>query len=149
MSNKYRISTNKKELDIPFIHSQLINCYWCLSIPLDIVKKSIEHSFCFGVYSDLEQVGFARVISDFATYAYIGDVFIAPKYRGKGLSKMLMQAILKHSDLQNLRKIALATKDAQTLYRQFGFASPADPNRYMEIRNVNIYREKFNATKGL
>ena len=127
-SKDYSVSTDKSKLDIKLIHKFLSEeAYWSKKIPFEIVKKSIENSFCFGVYHGEEQVGFAKLITDYATYAYLADVFITPSHRGKGLSKMLMSEIINHPELQGLRRISLATTDAHGLYEQFGFKSPAKP----------------------
>jgi GNAT superfamily N-acetyltransferase len=136
----YTVSTDKARLDLPFIHHFLsTQAYWCLNIPFTIVKRSVENSLCFGVYFGAQQVGFARVITDFATIAYLGDVFIIPEHRGKGLSKKLVSEIMTHPDLQGLRRWILLTGDAHGLYRQFGWEPIAYPDRYMEIATPNIY----------
>jgi len=137
---EYSISTDKSSFDIELIHNFLSNCYWAEGIPLDVLRRSIENALCFGVFHGDQQVGFARVISDFATYAYIGDVFILPAHRAKGLSKRLMQAIMEHPQLQNLRRWSLVTRDAHGLYAQFGFTALANAERYMELRNPDVYK---------
>ena len=145
----YTISTDKDKLDLPWIHQFLsTQAYWCLNIPFAIVKRSVEHSLCFGVYygdpkgaERPRQVGFARVITDYATIAYLGDVFIIPEHRGKGLSKQLVQTIMAHPDLQGLRRWILLTGDAHGLYQQFGWKPVASPDRYMEIANPDIYKQ--------
>ncbi len=129
---EYLISTDKRLLDLSVIHGFLITSYWAKGIPFETVKKSIEHSLNFGVYKEGKQVGFARVITDYATYAYIGDVFILERYRGQGLSKWLMQVIAGHPELQGLRRWTLLTRDAHGLYRKTGFAELHNPERYME-----------------
>jgi GNAT superfamily N-acetyltransferase len=135
----FLISTDQNKLDIPMIYSFLTSSYWAKNIPLDIVEKSVRNALCFGIYDGSLQVGFARVISDYATYAYICDVFILDDYRGKGLSKWLMQCIMQHSELQGLRRWSLVTRDAHELYRKFGFAQLQKPERYMEILRVPPY----------
>ena len=137
---EYSISTDKSSFDIELIHNFLSNCYWAEGIPLDVLRRSIQNALCFGVFHGDQQVGFARVISDFATYAYIGDIFILPSHRGKGLSKRLMQAIMEHPQLQNLRRWSLVTRDAHGLYAQFGFTALANAERYMELRNPDVYK---------
>src|SRR5258707_15185406 len=129
---EYFISTDKRRLDLTVIHEFLTKLYWAAGIPIETVKKSIEHSLAFCVYKDGKQVGFARVITDFATFAYIGDVFILEDYRGQGLSKWLMQVIADYSELQGLRRWLLLTRDAHGLYKKTGFVEPKTPERYME-----------------
>lgn len=115
--------------------------YWARGIPRDTFERSLRHSLCFGVYVGGEMVGFARVVSDFATVAYLGDVFIAPERRGQGLSKRLMAAIDAHPALQGLRRWMLATADAHGLYAQYGFTALSRPERMMERLNPDIYRQ--------
>jgi GNAT superfamily N-acetyltransferase len=137
----FTISTAKELLDIQIIQDYLANdAYWAKGIPISIVEKSIENSLCFGVYDqEREQVGFARVISDYATYAYISDVFILEAQRGKGLAKWLMECIMAHPDLQGLRRWNLATRDAHGLYARYGFTPLRFPERWMEITNPDVY----------
>lgn len=136
----FTISTDKTKLSLSVIHAFLSKeSYWAKDIPVGLVEKSIENSLCFGVYDGDEQIGFARIISDYTTFAYVGDVFILPKYRGHGLSKRLMEEIKGHPDLQNLRRWMLATADAHTLYERFGFAALAKPDYIMEIVNIDMY----------
>ena len=137
---EYSISTDKRLLDLSAIHSFLTTSYWANGIPFETVKKSIEHSLNFGVYKAGKQVGFARVITDYATYAYIGDVYILEDYRGQGLSKWLMQVIADHPELQGLRRWTLLTRDAHGLYRQTGFTEPQNPERYMERTDPDVYK---------
>ena len=140
-TSDYSVSTDKSKLDLPLIHTFLsTQAYWSLNIPFATVKRSIENSLCFGVYQGDRQVGFARVITDFATIAYLGDVFILPEHRGKGLSKLLVGEIMAHPELQGLRRWMLLTSDAHGLYRQFGWKTIAGPDRYMEIANPDIYK---------
>jgi GNAT superfamily N-acetyltransferase len=138
------ISTDKSRLNIPLIHKFLSEeSYWAKDIPIETVKRSIENSLCFGVYKDDEQIGFARMISDLTTFAYLADVFILPDHRKQGFSKILMKEIIAHPDLQGLRAILLGTADAHELYRQFGFKELAKPERFMEIRRPGIYMEEI------
>lgn len=134
------ISTDVSRLDLGVIHSFLTQSYWANGIPLDIVKKSIENSLCFGVYNQGRQVGFARVITDYATFAYLADVFVLPSERGQGLSKWLMQTIKEHPKLQGLRRWMLATRDAHGLYEKYGFERVIDPDKLMVISKPNIYQ---------
>jgi len=138
----YLISTDKSMLDLAAIHHFLSQeAYWSKNIPFDVVKRAVENSLCFGVYHGAEQVGFARVVSDLATFAYIADVFIVEGHRGRGLSKWLVESILVHPDLQGLRTWLLATRDAHELYRRFGFQNLSNPEIYMVIKNPGIYKE--------
>lgn len=137
----YRISTNKSDLDFNVIHSFISNTYWAKGIPAETMQKAIDHAMCFGVFTDQnEQVGFARVITDTATFAYLSDVFILDAHRGKGLSKWLVEEIVAHPDLQNLRRFVLVTKDAHGLYEQFGFDAISHSDDYMEKWVPNIYQ---------
>ena len=138
----YTISTDKSKLQPEVIHQFLSNSYWAKNIPMEIVKRSVENSFCFGVYYKNEQIGFARVISDFSTFAYLGDVFILEAHRGKGLSKILMKEVFSHPKLQGLRRFCLGTRDAHTLYNQFGFYQIKKPELWMEIKHENIYSKQ-------
>jgi GNAT superfamily N-acetyltransferase len=134
------ISTDKRKLNIELIHYYLsTESYWAKNIPLQKVQRCIDHSFCFGVYKNNEQVGFARLITDYATYAYLADVFILDKYRGQGLSKKLMQFITTNAEVQGLRRWMLATRDAHGLYTQFGFAHPGDPQNILQRRDIEGY----------
>jgi GNAT superfamily N-acetyltransferase len=137
---EFLISTDLARLDLNMIHGFLTNCYWARGIPRDVVARSIEHSLCFGVYDDADaQLGFARVISDYATFAYIADVFVLESHRGRGLGKKLMECIKQHPSLQGLRRWNLSTKDAHELYAQYGFVPLKCPERYMEIFRPNMY----------
>ena len=138
----FTISTDKSRLDRDAIHAFLRQSYWAREIPRETVERSIENALCFGIYEGPRQVGFARVISDFATFAYVGDVFVLDSHRGRGLSKWLMEVIRAHPDLQGLRRWSLATRDAHGLYARFGFRTPAHPERLMEIVEENLYSRK-------
>jgi len=137
----YHISTNKEKLDIPFIHRFLSHSYWAEDIPVDMVKRSIDGSMNFGVYNGSRQIGFARVITDHATFGYLADVFIDENYRGLGLSKWLMQTIMAHPQLQGFLSWQLATRDAHGLYAQFGFKPLENPERIMRIVVPDIYKK--------
>jgi GNAT superfamily N-acetyltransferase len=146
---EYLISTNPEWLDLDIIHTFLSeHSYWARGIPRDVVARSISHSVCFGVYAvspsnlDRHQIGFARVTTDRATFAYVGDVFILPEHRGRGLSKRLMEAILAHPDLQGLRRWMLATADAHELYTKFGFGLLSQPERFMQRHDPDVYKTK-------
>ncbi|MFM6926464.1 MAG: GNAT family N-acetyltransferase [Ferruginibacter sp.] len=144
--NDFCISTDKSKLDISIIHHYLSKeSYWAKNIPLETVQRSIEGSYCFGLYvtenSIAKQVGFARVISDCATFAYLADVFVLESYRGQGLSKWLMKTIMECPYLQGLRRWLLATKDAHGLYLQFGFTALDKPERIMGFKPFETYPE--------
>ncbi|MCE3277913.1 MAG: N-acetyltransferase [Bacteroidetes bacterium] len=142
--NNYFISTEKEKLDIDFIHSYLTRSYWAEQIPKEVVLKGISNSLCFGVYNNDLQVGFARIISDYSTFAYLADVFIIEEERGKGLSKWLVECILKHEQLQGLRNFCLLTKDAHKLYERFGFKNLEKPQNFMAIKKDNFYKKEKN-----
>jgi GNAT superfamily N-acetyltransferase len=130
----FLISPEKNLLDIDVIHHYLsVESYWAKGITKDRIQRSIDNSICFGVYHNKKQIGFARVITDKATFAYIADVFILEAYRGRGLSKWLMQTILTNPELSGLRRWVLATMDAHGLYEQFGFGPLAKPDRWMDV----------------
>jgi GNAT superfamily N-acetyltransferase len=133
------ISTSRERLSLDVVHGFLTNCYWAKGIPREVVARSIEHALCFGIYEGIAQIGFARVISDFATIAYIGDVFVLETHRGRGLGKWLMQCISEHPSLQGLRRWILTTRDAHGLYSQFGFKPVKAPERFMELHRPNVY----------
>jgi len=142
----FEISTDPLRIDVELVHEFLTNSYWAKGITLDLVRQSIENSICFGVYFGREQVGFARIISDRATFAYLADVFILPTYRGRGLSLWLMECIVAHPDLQGLRRWMLATRDAHGLYERFGFTAVSRPERWMEIHHTEIYAKAASQT---
>jgi len=135
------ISTDKSKLDIPLIHKYLSEeSYWAKNIPLEIVKRSIENSLCFGVYEHGNQIGFARITTDYSTFAYMADVFILAGHRGKGFSKQLVQYIMNYPSLQGLRRWMLGTFDAHELYRKYGgFKELENPSRFMEIAYPKMY----------
>jgi GNAT superfamily N-acetyltransferase len=137
---EFLISTSREKLDLDVVHGFLTNCYWAKGISREIVERSISGALCFGIYDAAgAQLGFARVISDFATIAYIGDVFILESHRGLGLGKWLMECIMQHLALQNLRRWILTTRDAHGLYAEFGFKSVKSPERFMEIYRPDFY----------
>ncbi len=134
---EYTISTDKTRLNIEVIHSFLDTSYWAAGRSVDTIRRSIEHSISFGIYHGEAQIGFARVITDYATFAWIADVFVLDPHRGKGLSKWLMEVIISHPELQGFRRWVLATKDAHELYRRFGFTELTRPERWMERHDPN------------
>lgn len=142
----YRISTDPHDLDIDVIyHFLAYDSYWARNIPPEVVQKSVRNSLCFGLYTDSSdtgravQVGFARVMTDCATFAYLADVFVLPEFRGRGLGKWLVECVLAHPELQNLRSFMLGTSDAHGLYAGFGFKPLARPENYMQKRVENPY----------
>jgi GNAT superfamily N-acetyltransferase len=138
---EYQMSTNRQRIDIAAVHAFLTQSYWSPGIPRGVVERAIENSLCFGVYFGAQQVGFARVITDKATFAYLADVFIIESHRGKGLSKWLMEFVTAHEELQGLRRFLLATKDAHALYAKFGFEALGNPSRIMENLKPDVYRQ--------
>ena len=136
---KFTITTNPEDQDLEVIHGFLNQSYWAKGIPKETVARSVKGSLCFALLSDGKQIGFARVISDLATIAYIGDVFVLPEYRGQGLSKWLMECISSHPDLQRMRRWMLATADAHGLYEKYGFTALKQPSVFMERYNPNVY----------
>jgi len=139
----FRIDTDRAALDVPLIHRFLSEeSTWGRGIPFAVVERAVEHSLCFGGYVGDSQVAFARVISDFATFANLVDVFVLPEYRGRAYGKALVAAALAHPQLQNLRRFTLTTADAHALYAGFGFSSPLKPLTLMERYFPNIYEDK-------
>ena len=134
IKNGFTFSTDKANLDVPYIHKFLSqDSYWAKNVPMEIVQRSIEHSLTIGIYDQEKQIGFARVVSDYATFAYLGDVFVDPAYRGRGLSKQLMEFIFSFEEFKVLRRFILATADAHSLYAKYGFMPLKSPDRFMEI----------------
>ncbi|PIR19311.1 MAG: GNAT family N-acetyltransferase [Elusimicrobia bacterium CG11_big_fil_rev_8_21_14_0_20_64_6] len=136
---EFRVTDGRDDLDIDVIHNFLRESYWAKGVPRSIVEKSINNSLCFGLYHNASQIGFARVVSDQATFAYLADVFVLTTYRGRGLGKWLISCVLAHPELQGLRRWMLATLDAHGLYAQNGFVALAKPERFMESNVPNIY----------
>ena len=138
--SELEISTNKAELDVPMIYQYLSEqSTWAVGIPRKVMDRAIDNSMCFGGFVDGRQVAFARVVTDYATFANLVDVFVLPPYRGRGYCKQMMKAIMAHPSLQGLRRFTLATTDAHGLYQQFGFERLAKPETYMERYQPNIY----------
>ncbi len=138
----YRVSTDPKRLDLDVIHRFLSETsYWAAGIPRSTVERSVRGSCCFGLYVEQsgEQVGFARVITDYATFGYLGDVFVLPEHRGRGLSKWLVEQVMAHPDLQGFRRWILGTRDAHSLYTRFGFRPLARPEIFLEVHRPDVY----------
>jgi GNAT superfamily N-acetyltransferase len=129
----FLVSTDRGRLNLPSVHEFLRRSYWAKGISEEVLRRSIENSLCFGLYEWERQIGFARVISDYATYGYLADVYVLERFRGLGLGLWLVESVLRHPALQGLRRLALMTRDAHNLYRKVGFAPAVDPTRYMEI----------------
>ena len=135
----YEISTDPARLDIDAIHAFLTQSYWSPGIPRATVARAIANSLCFGVFWQGQQVGFARMVTDKTTFAYLCDVYVLEAHRGHGLAKRLMDHVMKHPDLQGLRRMMLATRDAHGLYAQYGFTALGAPDSIMEVLKPNIY----------
>lgn len=133
------ISTDRRRLDLEVVHGYLTSTYWAAGMPLATLERAIENSLTFGIYHGTRQIGFARVITDLATYAYLSDVFVLEEARGQGLSKWLMECVLAHPDLQGLRRFALFTRDAQGLYERYGFAPVRSGSTYLERWTPDVY----------
>jgi GNAT superfamily N-acetyltransferase len=136
----FLVTTDPTRLDVAFIHAYLVRSYWAEGIPREVVERSIANSLCFGAFEREQQVGFARVITDYATFAYLADVFIIESHRGRSLSKFLMECIVNHPELQGLRRWILGTRDAHALYAKFGFTPLTKPDRFMELHNPEVYK---------
>jgi len=135
----YEISIDPTRLDLSAIHAFLTQTYWSLGIPLATVAKAVQNSVCVGAYLGQEQVGFARAVTDRATFAYLADVYVLEGHRGNGLSRRMMEAMTAHPELQGLRRMLLATRDAHGLYEKFGFKPLAAPARFMELHKPSTY----------
>jgi len=142
----FEISTDAARIDVATVHAFLAESYWAHGIPRHTVEQAIRNSLCFGIYRGKQQAGFARVITDRATFAYLADVFVLPELRGHGLSKWMMECILAHPDLQGLRRWSLVTRDAHALYQKYGFRELATPDRWMEKHDPNVYARKHSGS---
>ena len=141
MISGYKVSSDLDEMDLSTIHSYISRSYWAKNIPLNTMEKAIKNSLCFGVFTDSgEQVAFARMVTDTATFAYLADVFVLEEHRGNGISKWLIKTILAHPNLQGIRRMALATSDAHQLYEKFGFKKLSSPESFMELHQPDVYR---------
>jgi GNAT superfamily N-acetyltransferase len=138
----FTVSTDPARLDLDVVHGYLARSYWADGVPREVVARSMEGALCFGLYAGDSQVGFARVITDRATYAYLADVFVLESHRGRGLGVWMMEAVMAHPELQDLRRWSLVTRDAHELYRRFGFTALAAPERYMEKLDPDVYRRR-------
>lgn len=137
----YRISCDLDDMDIFVIHQYISTAYWAKNIPIETMQKAIDNSLCFGIFTlENKQVAFARMVTDYATFAYLADVFVLDKHQGKGLSKWLMVEIIKHPQLQGLRRMMLATSDAHGLYEKFGFKALKSTLSFMELHKPDVYK---------
>lgn len=137
---EFVVSTDPARMDVAVIHGFLTGSYWAEGIQESTVRRSMENSLCFGIFHLERQIGFARVVSDRATYAYLCDVFIIVEFRGRGLSEWMMEVIMAHPDLQGLRRWTLATRDAHRLYAKYGFTALSSPAVFMERHDADVYR---------
>ena len=138
----YEISTDRQRLDLRAIHAYLVRSYWSPGIPLEIVERAVNNSLCFGVYekASAAQVAFTRVVTDYATFAYLCDVYVLEAHRGRGLAKFMMRTVMAHPALAGARRTMLGTRDAHGLYAQFGFRAPPDDGVLMQILRPDMYR---------
>jgi GNAT superfamily N-acetyltransferase len=142
------ISTDASRLDLDVLHAFLKEAYWSPGLPRAVLQRALDNSLCFGAYEGGRQVGFARVVTDRATFAWVCDVFVVPSHRGRGIASALMAALKAHPHLQGLRRWSLATRDAHALYRRHGFTPVARPERLMEILNPDVYRQSTGLSQG-
>jgi GNAT superfamily N-acetyltransferase len=137
------LSSDPARLDRALIHRYLANeSYWAAGVPQRVVERALDHSLCFGIYRGRSQLAFARAVTDRATFAYLADVFVVAEHRGRGLGKWLVEAIGRHPELQGLRRWLLATRNAHALYAQYGFKPLANPARFMERHDLEVYAPK-------
>ena len=139
--DEYRITTDPEDVDVDAVHAFVGNSYWARGIPRGVLERAIAGSLPFSLFHGARQIGLARVITDRATYAYLADVYVLEEFRGQGLATWVMEVIVAHPDLQGLRRFALVTRDAHSLYRKFGFAELYAPENHMEIRRPDVYRQ--------
>lgn len=138
----YTVTTDPARIDFDTVYRELTSEYWAKGMPAETLRKAIANSLCFSVFKDSKQVGFGRVITDRATYAYLSDVYVSASERGNGVSKLMMEAVMAHPDLQGLRRFALITTNAHKLYDRFGFGPTKNPDWYMEITWPEVYKPK-------
>jgi len=134
-----RITTDLNEMDFDVIHQFITESYWAKNIPKSVMRKALENSLCFGLMENTKQIGFARMITDKATFAYLADVFVMPEHQGKGLSRLLMDEVISHPDLKGLRRVMLATRDAHGLYAKYGFENIKDSSMLMQVLSPDVY----------
>jgi GNAT superfamily N-acetyltransferase len=134
------VTTDPARIDREIVYGFLSQSYWSKGLPREVFERSIANSLCFSLYDGDDQIGFARVVTDRATFAYLADVFVLPSHRGRGLAKLLMEAVSAHPELQGLRRWVLATRDAHGLYARYGFTALHAPDRFMELWDPNVYQ---------
>jgi len=136
---EYELSFDPARFDVEAVHAYLSTSYWAAGIPEPVLRKAMENSLCAGAYAGTEQVGFARVVTDRATFAYLADVYVLEEHRGQGLARKLVASLLRHPELHGLRRLMLVTRDAHGLYEKFGFTPLAHPTRVMELHRPDVY----------
>jgi Acetyltransferases len=146
--DQFTVTSDPAAVDVDAVHAYLRTSYWAEDVPRDVVVRAIANSIPFSVLHGNRQVGFARVITDRATFAYLSDVYVLEAYRGRGLARRLMDAVMSHPDLQGLRRFSLTTRDAEGLYRRYGFTPLAAPARHMEIFRPGMYRQDLGSRTG-
>lgn len=145
--DEYLVSTDPAKLQPEKVHAFLKDAYWSPGIPLATVKKALSNSLCFGLYHKGEQVGLSRVVTDYSTFAYLCDVYVLERHRGKGLGQWLVECVMTHPELQNLRRFMLATRDAHGIYANFGFTSLKSVERMMERHDPDVYKRMVQEAK--
>ena len=141
----YLVTTDPERLDLDAVHAYLSRSFWATGISKELVAKAMTHSLCFGLFHERTQIGFARIVTDHSTYAYLCDVYVLENYQGRGLGKWMVEFVMTHPELQGLRRFQLVTRDAHGLYSRFGFKTPINPERHMEIFRPGLYSGKTSA----
>jgi GNAT superfamily N-acetyltransferase len=137
---EFMVSSDLARMDMNVVHGYLSRAYWCEGLPREALERAMRNSLCFGLFEGQNQVGFARVVSDRTTFAYVFDVFVLESHRGRGLGTWLMQCVVRHPELQGLRRWHLTTRDAHSLYRKVGFTLLSKPERHMEVFTPDMYK---------
>jgi GNAT superfamily N-acetyltransferase len=137
---EFTVSSDLSRMDMNVVHGYLSRAYWCEGLPRETLERAMRNSLCFGLFEGEQQVGFARVVSDRTTFAYVCDVFVLQSHQGRGLGTWLMQCVVRHPELQGLRRWHLTTRDAHSLYRKLGFTLLSKPERHMEIFTPDMYK---------
>lgn len=147
--NNRVVSTNQQRMDVKAIHAFLTRAYWCEGIPFEVVERAVRHSLCFGLFDGDAQVGLARVVTDYATFAYLCDVYVLESHRGKGLGRWLVQCVMEHPQLQGLRRFNLSTQDAHRLYAKFGFKPLKHPEYQLERHKPDVYKSATSSEQSV